>query len=118
MVLFALVLQTSLVVSVSFLKCCRCRADVFHGGASTLHGNACLLNNILHEALSSQRRLQGCIAAIVAFDVCSHFGCTALADLHCGPVEDFMQGVVPCDCPLACSLFELRCPDGYPCCLT
>ena len=54
MVLFALVLQARLVVVVSFLECCHHRANVFHGGASTLHGNPYLIDYTLGKALSSQ----------------------------------------------------------------
>ena len=90
-VLFALVLQACLVVSMSFLKCRRRRANVFHGGASTLHGDACLIDQAFGEALSSQQAcffsssaiaaplslqvLPGCrgvYAGIVVFDESGH----------------------------------------------
>ena len=109
MVLFALVLQTCLVVSISFFKCCCRGADVFHGGASTLYNDACLVHYALCEALSCQwaylfssfaiaaplshQILPVCrvtYAGIVAFDERGHVGCAAVADLHCAPVEDFV----------------------------
>ena len=53
-VLFALVLQARLVIGVSFLEYCHCKANIFHGGASTLHSNACLKDHVLGKAFSSQ----------------------------------------------------------------
>ena len=86
------------------------RADVSHGGASTLHSNSCFVDYAPGKALSFQpayffsssavatslslQVLPGCRGAhsgIVAFDELGYVGCAAVADLHRAMVEDFVQ---------------------------
>ena len=109
-VLFAIVLHARLVVGVSFFECHCCGADISHGGASALHGDACFIDHAPGKALSFQRAcffsssavaillslqiLPGCRGAytgVVAFDECGHVGCAAVADFHCVTFEDFVQ---------------------------
>ena len=109
-VLFTLVLQICLVVGVSFFKCFAVAPMYFVAGPppSTATIASYTMPFTRHSPLSGHasvsplqfphcmhhRILTGCrvaYAGIVEFDECGHVGSTAVADLHCAPVEDFVQ---------------------------